>query len=59
MARWQKKKTDDANKAYGHGIARTNNYGFAVGDNMNEGVSMAHRLIERMTDMDVWRYVAP
>ena len=54
------KENDDANKAYGHGIARTSDYGFAVGENMHEGVSMALRLMcaidsgERVTGSGVW-----
>ena len=31
---------DSANKAYGHGIARTNDFGFKSGENMCRDVSM-------------------
>ena len=59
------KESDDANKAYGHGIARTSDYGFAVGENMHEGVSMARRLMcaidsgERVTGSGVWALLEP
>ena len=59
------KENDDANKAYGHGIARTSDYGFAVGENMHEGVSMARRLMcaidsgERVTGSGVWALLEP
>ena len=33
------KKVDRANAAYGHGIARTNDFGYARGQNMNAQIS--------------------
>ena len=59
------KENDEANKAYGHGIARTSDYGFAVGENMHEGVSMARRLMcaidsgEHVTGSCVWTLLEP
>ena len=33
------KNVDRANAAYGHGIARTNDFGYAPGQNMNAQIS--------------------
>jgi len=45
MSRQLHVEVDAHNKAYGHGMARSNDYGFAVGDDMFAGVSSTRQLM--------------
>ena len=41
----RREQVDATKKAYGHGMARTNDYGIPVGDDMFRGVTVALRVI--------------
>ena len=44
---------DEANAAYGHGIARTNDFGFNEGENMTRDVPLEVRAQKRMLEMSL------